>query len=595
MMRIRKAQNLTWWAMVNAAATFTDTGKNLAVYFGMSTSLKTMSTKLKNLIPYDEILLRTKKTLSAYEIGIAIFDNSQMFTKLKYQRNGKSSSSIIVTSRCFVKPWIPVDVDTLIYHATAIKMMYIDQVIPSPPKLPAFETTNHLSPLTYMNNSIHTEAPVDATGERVNKYARVAMIAPTVSKLRKLVPREDIPFEFINLDHTRAMERLQLPTLLKRNKFGIVPEMGRSFYTGMGLFQHNITKLWMRDQKKCALLLPPISQEDETTNKGAAKVILSLLALFGIMEGQTYEGEHGCVKELELAENYQKRYLVVVGDGLSQMRARTFNELIEDSSYSFGAQHETTAKVAKGMQQIIHVPGDLHGGCFHFLSAIYTLYYAALIQPIQALIGWKRIKGTDVTKCYQQAAGLAMMITGELEKHLFHHYTNEISGDLDEVSKMLDIRDRKALAIHMADGYHRWIETKLKNSTDQYLKMTISFVRLMDMYRLFRLSVRAGDAVMIEWLYSRFLPIYLATGKHQYVEIVLTQMENFYTKLPPNILHLVRLNRTVPVYDGVDQAGNPMAFWAHDAIIELLQKYFMNTTRRTRLNHGLRICPISCS
>ena len=85
------------------------------------------------------------------------------------------------------------------------------------------------------------------------------------------------------------------------------------------------------------------------------------------------------------------------------------------------------------MQQITHVPGDLHGGCFHFLSAIYSLYYAALIQPIQALIGWKRIKGTDATKCYQQAAGLAMMITGELEKHLFHHYSDEISGDLDEV------------------------------------------------------------------------------------------------------------------------------------------------------------------
>ena len=36
-------------------------------------------------------------------------------------------------------------------------------------------------------------------------------------------------------------------------------------------------------------------------------------------------------------------------------------------------------------------------------------------------------------KCYQQVAGLVMMITGALEKHLFHHYTSEISGDLDEV------------------------------------------------------------------------------------------------------------------------------------------------------------------
>ena len=92
-----------------------------------------------------------------------------------------------------------------------------------------------------------------------------------------------------------------------------------------------------------------------------------------------------------------------------------------------------------------------------------------------------------------------MMITGELEKHLFHHYNPKISGDLDEVSKVLDIRNLKELAIHMANGYLRWLEKKVKNSTDQYLKMAISFVRLMDMYRLFRLSDRAGDAVMIEW------------------------------------------------------------------------------------------------
>eukprot|EP00957_Ditylum_brightwellii_P206102 15346818-Ditylum_brightwellii.AAC.1 len=104
------------------------------------------------------------------------------------------------------------------------------------------------------------------------------------------------------------------------------------------------------------------------------------------MEGQTLGGEHGSVKELELAENFCNRYLVIVGDGLSQMHAHSFNELIEDSAYSFGSQHKMTAKVTQGMQQIIHVPGDLHDGCFHFLSAIYNLYYGALIQSIQALL-----------------------------------------------------------------------------------------------------------------------------------------------------------------------------------------------------------------
>ena len=217
----------------------TNTGKNLAVYYGMSTSLKTMLTKLKNLIPYHEILLRTKNTLSKYGFGNAIFDNSQMFTKLKYQRNGKSSSSTIVTLRCFVEPWIPLDLDDLIFHAAAIKMTYINQAIPSPPKLPSFETANHLSPLTYMNSAINNTEAVDVTGNRVDNYARIATIASKVSKLRKLVPCEGIPFEFMNPDHARAMDELGLPSRLKTNKYVIIPEMRQSFYTGMGLFQHD--------------------------------------------------------------------------------------------------------------------------------------------------------------------------------------------------------------------------------------------------------------------------------------------------------------------------------------------------------------------
>ena len=198
-------------------------------------------------------------------------------------------------------------------------MTYIDQAIPSPPKLPSFETVNRPSPLTCMDLQTDNTDAVDVTGDRVDNYAIIAMIASTVSKLQKIVPHEGTSFEFMNPDHARAMDKLALPSRLKTNKHVIIPETGQSFYTGMGLFQHNTTKLWMGDRKKRSLLVPPISKEDETMNKGAAKVILLLLALFGIMEGQSYEGEHGSVRELELAVNYKKRYLVIVGDGLSQM------------------------------------------------------------------------------------------------------------------------------------------------------------------------------------------------------------------------------------------------------------------------------------
>ena len=74
----------------------------------------------------------------------------------------------------------------------------------------------------------------------------------------------------------------------------------------------------------------------------------------------------------------------------------------------------------------------------------------------------------------------------------------------------------------------------------------------MHCYRLFRVSVGNGDAVMIEWLYKEFLPIYLINGKFNYFEIVLGMIETFYSALlkSSDLLQLIWVNRTMPLYSG---------------------------------------------
>ena len=61
--------------------------------------------------------------------------------------------------------------------------------------------------------------------------------------------------------------------------------------------------------------------------------------------------------------------------------------------------------------------------------------------------------------------------------------------------------------------------------------MLSNFIKVMHYYHLFRVSVGNGDAVMIEWLYKEFLPIYLIHGKVNYFEIVLGMIETFYSAL----------------------------------------------------------------
>ena len=80
--------------------------------------------------------------------------------------------------------------------------------------------------------------------------------------------------------------------------------------------------------------------------------------------------------------------------------------------------------IRRALGQVIHVIGDLHGGRFHFLTTIYSLFYGSLIQYIQVLLGWKQIRGSDETKCYQQAAGLVLMTADEGDKLLITAYLN---------------------------------------------------------------------------------------------------------------------------------------------------------------------------
>jgi hypothetical protein len=316
-----------------------------------------------------------------------------------------------------------------------------------------------------------------------------------------------------------------------------------------------------------------------------------VLALFGILEATEHAGTSGNVKGLKLAENYESRFLMVVGDGLSQVRARTFQELVQDVSNSFGKQYDASITIQKALKQIIHVPGDLYGGCFHFLSAVYSLFYGSLIQPIQILLGWKRIRGSDVTKCYQQAAGLALMASNEVERHLFHAFFKEIKNDPHRVAEIVASHDSPTLALKLACEYQQWLKRKRSTTTDEYFQIALNFVSMMEKYRVFRISLRAGDAIMIEALYSKFLSVYLALGKKHYVEIVLGNMDQFYAQLPSKLLHLVQINRTSPLYEGNDSQGRPMANWALDAIIEVQQKYYHRMQQGTNVKGWLQNSP----
>ena len=110
---------------------------------------------------------------------------------------------------------------------------------------------------------------------------------------------------------------------------------------------------------------------------------------------------------------------MLVGIGLTQIRIKCFIDEIKQVCYYFSEQQEVLKMIKDAICQVINVTGDLQGGLFHFLLANYSLFYPSIIQPVQHLLGWKWIFGLDVTKCYQQDAGLTITISDELERQFF--------------------------------------------------------------------------------------------------------------------------------------------------------------------------------
>ena len=60
-----------------------------------------------------------------------------------------------------------------------------------------------------------------------------------------------------------------------------------------------------------------------------------------------------------------------------------------------------------------------------------------------------------------------------------------------------------------------------------------------------------------------------------YTEIDLGMMNMLYGHVGHKLLHIIRINRTVPLYNGVDQQGISMSNQAMNGAIETIQKNIM--------------------
>ena len=114
------------------------------------------------------------------------------------------------------------------------------------------------------------------SGDCVEAYANLVMASGSIKKLQRLISFfNDGTFQFQPAVTLTATTYLHVQRKLKNIRYSALNE--ESFTYKVRSYQHDATKCWRGDQKGAKLIIPPVSPNKKTTNKGAAKVVLYLL------------------------------------------------------------------------------------------------------------------------------------------------------------------------------------------------------------------------------------------------------------------------------------------------------------------------------
>ena len=135
------------------------------------------------------------------------------------------------------------------------------------------------------------------------------------------------------------------------------------------------------------------------------------------------------------------------------------------------------------------------------------------MQAFQTAMGWKRIKGGDVTKKYQQVGSFVDTVYTEVMRG-FH--TMHALCYFKARGNVIMTLDPQKLDVDLVLSFNAFLDHKIETSTDEVLIVNINFARLVSQYTLFKEAVTVGDSITIEKVYNDYLPIFTYLDKHNY-------------------------------------------------------------------------------
>jgi hypothetical protein len=587
--RIRNCHNLIYWGLVHAGSMY---GKglgrsivNTSSFYGHSTSIQTLmnnTKKWREEMPEKiHLLLRDKDRF------VCALDNNQKGHPLKYQRNGRSNKFVKVTGT-YIKEFLDVEDYGHLVGDLKCDVTYTDQSIPSPYKMPPFETIVsengevdemnmcnvllNISPLdaTIDNNSINTK------GDRVNAYYKCCEMAELLDRMRQytsgLYIQSNECYKFV--DHCSSA------TLQSDNMKNVI-RVANSLKNGIlsskvtKHFNRRVVGIWNNRIKEVSkIIIPPVTLHDEIKTDGYGMAILDLLSLVGILIAEK-DIESGKMK-WSLSDGYQNKTMYLCLDGLSLDRHRSFTQKLINLPIRFTAAYEQSRIFQKALNQVIEVSGPLHMK-FHMLQSIFTLY-ENLIETSQQCLQWKKVK-KKVSDSYRLCESLALLCYEEMYRLLFYKYITdklafeEIGCDFAFATETTDESTTNRMMVSLCISFWSHVEDLANGSKDECIRYVCNFIIIMSKFKLYLRAQLSGDYVIMEKIENDFCGVFSLLDKKHYVELCLSQMEKRYNTSSYSQLQEIRINSPCRYQQDGENESNYASLHVLDDTMENVNKW----------------------
>mmetsp|Transcript_36307 Transcript_36307/g.73958 ORF Transcript_36307/g.73958 Transcript_36307/m.73958 type:complete len:315 (+) Transcript_36307:351-1295(+) len=272
----------------------------------------------------------------------------------------------------------------------------------------------------------------------------------------------------------------------------------------------------------------------------------------------------------ELAPDYKEKRHIMVGDAKSVENIMKFLREISGREFSLQQSSTMLQVFLDGLAQVMIIPGDWHAG-LAMLQAIYTLWWPLLL-PFKEQLGWKRLT-QDVRNCYFQAVRLLEYVADELMRALLFEFVSEYLNDTD----VEDGKEDEYICNVVKEFYEHVKKLAFQESSDReedrWRKTWAIFIIMALDFKSFTEAYRNGDALMIEYGYKRFAPVWEMLGQCKYVARHWDQAETLSRGDTFSFARVMecRINRCVRRYEPGED-GKRMT--AHDENLEIWNGFF---------------------